>query len=108
MQGAALVKRTSALAWQHINLYGRKGFRKQPELSMWTKSLGNWLKSGSEPAPLWRRDPGLNLFGALCKNPQSRFPKQGKSKVRSHCFSSLFRKQLRLFNETSGVNLAYI
>ena len=21
-----------------------------------------WLKSGSEPRPLWRRDPGLNLF----------------------------------------------
>jgi hypothetical protein len=31
-----------------------------------------------------------------------------KSKVGSHCFSSLFRKQLRLFNETSRVNLAYL
>jgi hypothetical protein len=34
------------------------------------KSFGNWLKSGSKLTPLWRRDPGLNLSGALCKNPQ--------------------------------------
>lgn len=33
------------------------------------KSFGNWLKSGSEPTPLWRRDPGLNLFAGKCKNP---------------------------------------
>ena len=36
------------------------------------KSFGNWLKSGSKLTPLWQRDPGLNLSGALCKNPQSR------------------------------------
>src|SRR5271165_1641221 len=36
---------------------------------MWTKSFGNWLKSGSEPRPLWRRDPGLNLFAGICKKP---------------------------------------
>jgi hypothetical protein len=42
------------------------------------------------------------------RTPESRFPTEAKSKVGSHCFSSLFRKQLRLFNETSGVNLAYI
>ena len=32
-------------------LKGRYEFRKQPEAPpMWTKSCGNWLKSGSEPA----------------------------------------------------------
>jgi TnpA family transposase len=31
MQGAALVKQASAIAWQHVNLYGRYEFRKQPE-----------------------------------------------------------------------------
>jgi hypothetical protein len=31
MQGAALVKQASAVAWQHINLYGRYEFRKQPK-----------------------------------------------------------------------------
>src|SRR5258708_3982529 len=37
---------------------------------MWTKSFGNWLKSGSEPRPLWRRDPGLNFFAGICKKPK--------------------------------------
>jgi hypothetical protein len=37
---------------------------------MWTKSFGNWLKSGSGPRLLWHRDPGLNLFAGICKNPQ--------------------------------------
>jgi hypothetical protein len=32
MQGAALVKQASPVAWQHINLHGRYEFRKQPEL----------------------------------------------------------------------------
>jgi hypothetical protein len=32
MQGAALVKRASAVAWQHIDLYGRYEFRKQAVL----------------------------------------------------------------------------
>src|SRR5580704_16548255 len=36
---------------------------------MWTKSFGNWLKSGSEPRPLWRRDPGLDLFAGISKKP---------------------------------------
>jgi hypothetical protein len=36
---------------------------------MWTKSFGNWLKSGSEPRPLWRRDPGLNFLRGYAKNP---------------------------------------
>jgi hypothetical protein len=36
---------------------------------MWRKSFGNWLKSGSEPRPLWRRDPELNLFAGICKKP---------------------------------------
>ena len=31
MQGAALVKQASPVAWQHVNLYGRYEFRKQPE-----------------------------------------------------------------------------
>ena len=31
MQGAALVKQVSPVAWQHINLYGRYEFRKRPE-----------------------------------------------------------------------------
>jgi ubiquinone/menaquinone biosynthesis C-methylase UbiE len=26
----------------------------------------------SEPTPLWRRDPGLNLFAGICKNPHLR------------------------------------
>jgi TnpA family transposase len=30
-QGAAIVKQASPVAWQHINLYGRYEFRKQPE-----------------------------------------------------------------------------
>jgi hypothetical protein len=30
-QGAALVKQASPVAWQHVNLYGRYEFRKQPE-----------------------------------------------------------------------------
>ncbi len=25
----------------------------------------------TEPSQLWRRDPGLNLFAGICKNPQS-------------------------------------
>jgi len=33
MQGAALVKQASPVAWQHVNLYGRYEFRKrQPGL----------------------------------------------------------------------------
>src|ERR1700726_668187 len=40
-----------------------------PPLELWTKSFGNWLKSGSEPRPLWRRDPELNLFAGICKKP---------------------------------------
>ena len=31
MQGAALEKEASPVAWQHVNLYGRYEFRKQPE-----------------------------------------------------------------------------
>ena len=31
MQGAALVKQVSPVVWQHVNLYGRYEFRKQPE-----------------------------------------------------------------------------
>jgi Tn3 transposase DDE domain len=31
MQGAALVKQASPVAWQHVNLYGRYEFRKKPE-----------------------------------------------------------------------------
>ena len=72
MQGAALVKQVSPVAWQHVNLYGRYEFRKQPDQSlwMWMESFGNWLKSGSEPRPLWRRDPELNLFAGICKKPK--------------------------------------
>jgi hypothetical protein len=29
-----------------------------------------WLKSGSQPRQLCLRDPGLNLFAGICKNPQ--------------------------------------
>jgi hypothetical protein len=50
---------------------------------------------------------GVGGFLEIEKTPESRFPKK-KEQGRPHCFSSLFRKQLRLFNETSGVNLAYI
>jgi hypothetical protein len=31
----------------------------------------NWPKSGSEPRPLWRREPGLNLFAGICKKPHN-------------------------------------
>jgi hypothetical protein len=31
MQGSALVKQVSPVAWQHVNLYGRYEFRKHPE-----------------------------------------------------------------------------
>ncbi len=31
MQGAALLKHISPVAWQHINLYGRYEFRNGPE-----------------------------------------------------------------------------
>jgi hypothetical protein len=54
MQGAALVKQVSPVAWQHVNLYGRYEFRKQPEPDV-DEIARNWLKSGSEPRPLWRR-----------------------------------------------------
>jgi hypothetical protein len=64
------VKQAFAVAWQHFNLYGRNEFRKQPEPVMRPKSFGNWLKSGSKLTPLWRRDPGLNLSGALCQKTQ--------------------------------------
>jgi hypothetical protein len=30
-QGATIVKQASPVAWQHINLYGRYEFRKEPE-----------------------------------------------------------------------------
>jgi hypothetical protein len=78
MQGAALVKQVSPVAWQHVNLYGRYEFRKQQSLWMWTKSFGNWLKSGSEPRPLWRRDPELNLFAGICKKPPVRKRRRGE------------------------------
>lgn len=32
VQGAALLKQVSPIAWQHINLYGRYEFNKRPEL----------------------------------------------------------------------------
>ena len=40
MQVAALVKQASAIAWQHINLYGRTSSLNSQSLSMWTKSFG--------------------------------------------------------------------
>jgi hypothetical protein len=55
------------------------------------------------------QDLGLGGFAWLVeKTPGSRFPPPKKERARSALtvFSSLFRKQLRLFNETSGVNLA--
>ena len=36
------------------------------------------------------------------------FPRKKRARSALTVFSSLFRKRLRLFNETSGVNLAYI
>ena len=44
----------------------------------------------------------------LCWLPESRFLKKERARLALTVFSSLFRKQLRLFNENSGVNLAYI
>ena len=32
VQGAALLKQVSPVAWQHINFYGRYEFNKQPEI----------------------------------------------------------------------------
>ena len=67
-----LVKHASPVAWQHVNLYGRNNSVNNQSLWMWTKSFGSWLKSGSEPRPLWRRDPGLNLLAGICKKPIKR------------------------------------
>ena len=52
------------------NLYGRNEFRKQPEPVNVAEIVRELAESRSKPTPLWRRDRGLNLFGALCKNPQ--------------------------------------
>src|SRR6266481_9721387 len=40
-----------------------------PGLSIWRKSFGNWLKSVSEPSPLWRCDPELNSFRGDMQKP---------------------------------------
>jgi hypothetical protein len=56
--------------------------------------------------PAKRQEQGKSArFRAL---PESRFPKKERARSALTVFSSLFRKRLRLFNETSGVNLAYI
>src|SRR3984893_17442055 len=52
MQGAALVKQASPVAWQHVNLYGRYEFRKQPEpvdVDEIVPELGE-IRIGTEPA----------------------------------------------------------
>jgi len=49
---------------------------------------------------------GVGGFLEVEKTPESRFPKKERARSALTVFSSLFRKQLRLFNETSGVNLA--
>jgi pimeloyl-ACP methyl ester carboxylesterase len=51
---------------------------------------------------------GVGEFLEVEKTPETRFPKKERARSALTVFSSLFRKQLRLFNETSGVNLAYI
>src|SRR5271166_2308483 len=52
MQGAALVKQVSPVAWQHINLYGRYEFRKRPEpvdVDEIVRELAE-IRIGTEPA----------------------------------------------------------
>jgi hypothetical protein len=51
---------------------------------------------------------GVGEFLEVEKTPETRFPKKERARSALTVFFSLFRKQLRLFNETSGVNLAYI
>jgi hypothetical protein len=53
-----------------VNLHERNEFRKPPEPVNLAEIVRDWLKSGSKRTPLWRRDPGLNLSGPLCKNPR--------------------------------------
>jgi hypothetical protein len=49
MQGAALVKQASPVAWQPINLYGRYEFRKQPEPVDVDEIVRELAEIGSEP-----------------------------------------------------------
>jgi Tn3 transposase DDE domain len=65
MQGTALVKQVSPVAWQHVNLYGRYEFRKQPEPVDVDEIVGELAESGSEPRSLWptRRRWSVAGFG---------------------------------------------
>ena len=64
-----------------------------------SRPLRNW----SKPTRL----PSLRVASLFKKTPEVTFHCPKKSKVTSHRYS-LFRKPFRLFNETGGVNLAYI
>jgi hypothetical protein len=50
MQGAALVKQASPVTWQHINLYGRYEFRKQPEPVNGRNRSGIGIRIGTDTA----------------------------------------------------------
>jgi hypothetical protein len=72
MQGAALVKKASPVAWQQVNLYERYEFRKQPEPVDVDEIARELPEIRIEPRPLWRRDPELNLFcGDMQKPPNA-------------------------------------
>ena len=60
-----------AVAWQQPSIYtGATSPRKQPEPVNVAEIVRELAEIPIETDTLWRRDRGLNLFGALCKNPQ--------------------------------------
>ena len=70
-QGAEAVKKISPIAWQHINLHGRYEFQK-PLDPLDVDAIIREMTGFRPDRITWRRrhESGLNLFGALGKNPQ--------------------------------------
>ena len=60
-----------------VNLYGRNEFRKQPEPVNVAEIVRELAEIRIETDPALARNPGLNLFGALCKNPHVRVTRGG-------------------------------
>ena len=60
-----------------VNLYGRNEFRKQPETVNVAEIVRELAEIRIETDPALARNPGLNLFGALCKNPHVRVTRGG-------------------------------
>jgi hypothetical protein len=60
-----------------VNLYGRNEFRKQPETVNVAEIVRELAEIRIETDPAWARNPGSNLFGALCKNPHVRVRRGG-------------------------------